>query len=313
MLKEICITPEVFDEEHLDNSNWKDVKNLLENIENSGYIIGLNNNDWKKEVRHNINKFDLKIKDRLNSILDVLNNRNRIVGHPKGNIKPLCDEEWKQIAEGLNNIRDFYSIITTLPFSNNCISLEQLEDININETFGITGSKHYIKTVEELERIFIPLLSYARKVTIIDPYFDLNTKRYKETLEYISKAFKNKRGIKEKGTITINCSDKIFTENIIKNWQSFIKFIYSEFGHLVTINVWGQKYDSLKMHDRYIITDQSGISSAAGTDKDDRQQSEWSIKDYCSLNGILEQYTENYPDAFELRCIVTASCYEKKR
>ena len=58
------------------------------------------------------------------------------------------------------------------------------------------------------------------------------------------------------------------------------------------------------MHDRYIITDQSGISSAAGIDKDDSQQSEWSIKDYSSLNGILEQYKEN-SSPFDLKYIVT--------
>lgn len=304
MLKEICITPEVFDEKYLNNSNWKDLKNLLENIENSGYIIGLNNNDWKKQVRQNINKFDLKIRDRLNSILDILNNRNRLVGHPKSNINPLCDEDWKKIAEDLNNIRNFYSIITSSPFSQNSISLEKLEDININDMFGITGSNHSIKTVEELEKILIPLLSYAKKVTIIDPYFDISTKRYKETLECIAKSYKNRRGIREKGIIIINCSDKIFNDSLIKNWQNLIKLIYNEFGHLITINVWGKKDDSLKMHDRYIITDQSGISSAAGIDKDDSQQSEWSIKDYSSLNGILEQYKEN-SSPFDLKYIVT--------
>ena len=223
MLKEICITPEVFDEKYLNNSNWKDLKNLLENIENSGYIIGLNNNDWKKQVRQNINKFDLKIRDRLNSILDILNNRNRLVGHPKSNINPLCDEDWKKIAEDLNNIRNFYSIITSSPFSQNSISLEKLEDININDMFGITGSNHSIKTVEELEKILIPLLSYAKKVTIIDPYFDISTKRYKETLECIAKSYKNRRGIREKGIIIINCSDKIFNDSLIKNWQNLIK------------------------------------------------------------------------------------------
>lgn len=303
MLKEICITPEVFDEKYLNNSNWKDLKSLLENIENSGYIVGLNNDDWIIKVRQNINKFDLKIRDRLNSIIDILKDRKRLVGHPKGNTKPLCDDDWKKIAEDLNSIRSFYSIVTISPFSQNSISLEELENININEIFGITGSKHYIKTVKELDKIFIPLLSYAKKVTIIDPYFDISTKRYKETLECIVKSYKNRRGLREKGTITINCSDKIFNESIIKNWQNLIKLIYNEFGHLIIIKVWGKKDDSLKMHDRYIITDQSGIVSAAGTDKDEYQQSEWSIKDYSSLNEILEQYKEN-SSPFELKYIV---------
>jgi len=293
MLKEICITPNVFDSEFLDKSNWKDLKSLLENIENSGYIVGLNNNDWKKVVREKINTLDFKIKDRLNSILNTLNDRNRIVGHPKGNIKPICEDDWIKIVSDLNNIRNFFSIIATKSFVENSISLEELENINISEKFGITGSKHFIKTSDELEKIFVPLLSYAKKVTIIDPYFDISTPRYKETLKYIAKAYREKRGKRDKGTITINCSEKIFDMHKQNKWKQVINEIFKTYGHIITINVWNRKEDGIKMHDRYIITEQSGIVSAAGTDKDDYQQSEWAIKDYFSLNDILNQYKEN--------------------
>lgn len=309
MLKEICITPQIFDNSHTE-LDFERLKNLLENINISGYIVGLNNNEWKKAIRENIKTLEPKIQDRFNSLITCLNNRNRIVGHPKGIITPITEDDWLKIANELDSIQNFYYIITNKPNKFNSKNIEQLGDINLPEVFGLTGSKHFIKNEQELEKIFQPLLSYAKKVTIIDPYFDISVKRYKETLQYICKSFKNRRGLKEKGSITINCSTKIVNTSNFKNWQKEINNIFKQFGHLITINVWEKKEESLKLHDRYIITDQSAIVSAAGTDKDEYQQSEWSIKDYSSLNSILEQYKEN-SSPFDLKYTVTMQEFKK--
>jgi hypothetical protein len=72
------------------------------------------------------------------------------------------------------------------------------------------------------------------------------------------------------------------------------------------VNVWSRKEEEIKLHERYIITDQAGIFAGAGTDKDDFQQSEWSIKKYETLGEIKDQYEEN-AGVYELRCIITAS------
>ena len=311
MLKEVCITPQVFDDKQLvnDSASWKDVKNLLESIYLGGYIIGLNNNDWVKKVREEISQIsNQRVKDLFNNLISDLKDRNRIVGHPKGDIKPSNEEEWLSIAENLDSLQKVYSILATQPYLDNVTSIEQLEYMKISETFGITGSKHYIKTDEELKKIFMPLLSYARKVTLIDPYFDISEKRYKSTLYLIAEYFKNKRGLRDSGTIYIHCSSKI---TIKENWKSIISDIYKKYGHIVIINVWDRKADEIKMHERYIITDQAGIVSGAGTDKDDYQQSEWSIKDYGTLDEILRQYKEN-SSPFKLKAEITASGIEKK-
>lgn len=306
MLKEICITPQVFDEKQLINesASWKDIKSLLESIYLGGYIIGLNNNDWVKFVREEINQINnQRVKDLFNNLISDLKDRNRIVGHPKSDIKPNTEKEWVSIAVNLDSIQKVYSIFATQPFFENITSIEELEYMNISETFGITGSKHSIKTEEELKKIFIPLLSYARKVTVIDPYFDIDTPRYKSTLDLMAEYFKNRRGIRDSGAIYIHCSSNV---EVKENWKSIINDIYKKYGHLITINVWDRKVDSIKLHERYIITDQTGIVSGAGTDKDDYQQSEWSIKDYGTLDEILRQYKEN-SSPFELKAVITAA------
>ncbi len=324
MLKEFFITPHVFDIEHLTEFNHP-LKTLLEIIESSGYILDLNNGTWARETRQNINNElqSQKLKDRFNNIYDFLKDRHRIVGHPKGTMQPKNEREWLLVAKELSLFRKIDTILATKIYDNSTLSLEQLEEINVSEKFGITGSEHYVKSEKELEKILLPFLSYAKKVTIIDPYFDISVPRFKKTLELIAQSFKEKRGTRSSGgSIIINLSIKVFSEksdhyNHAKKdlgsildkrvndryrvkWQNIINDIYKKYDHKVKIFIWDRKKDdTLKMHDRYIITDQAGISSAAGTDKDDYQLSEWGIKTYESSVDMLNKYKPSRDDTYD--------------
>ena len=301
MLKEVCITPQLFEESVLinDSAIWKDVKHLLDSLAIGGYIIGLNNKDWIKAVYRTINQIEnQKYKELFRKLIERLKDRNRIVGHPKSTIAPHTEDEWLTIAKEIDSVRSVDYIFATQQYCDSVTTPDMLEDMNIAETFGNAGTIHAIKSKKELERIFLPLLSYARKVTIIDPYFDLSTQRYKTTLELIAKCFKNKRGIRDKGEITIHCSSKVKVNRT--KWKEVIGTIYQKYGHIINIKVWESQQDNIKMHDRYIITDQVGIISGAGTDKDDYQQSEWGIKEHETSYEILKQYNENFSSPFKL-------------
>lgn len=310
MLKEICITPDVFSS-CADNYRWKDIKTLLENIKVSGYILGLNNKDWLKEVRQNINKIESHTtRDRLNSIITLLQDRGRIYGHPKSAINPLSEIDWIKIALCLNTIREFHSILATKEFDKNVLSVDKLEEVDINEKFGYLGSKHFLKNEDELSKILITLLSYARKLTIIDPYFYIHEQRYELVLNMIAQSFKERRGARDKGTIVINCKWDEKLEYRLKYWQKILEKIYADFGHIVTIKLWSKKDSGIKMHERYMIADKMGLVVGAGIDKDDYQQSEWSLKDYYDLDEILSQYCEN-AGVYTLEYTVTMSTIEK--
>ncbi len=313
MLKEVCITPQVFDNEHLDLSNWKDIKNLLDAITESGYIVGLNSKDWTKTVLENIRVLEPKIKDKLFNVISTLKDRDRIVRHPKSQDIMLDSEDsWYKLAESLDVLRHFYKIITTKAYSDEVLTLEELEDINIYQEFGISGSQHSVKSIENLNKILLPFLSYSKKLTIIDPYFYLNSSRYEETLKVVAKCFMERRGEIGKGSIIINCKydDQKHTDYVLKEWQKVLVRMSEQFPHTFTINAWCVRYGELKMHDRYFITNQSGLVSAAGADKDDRQQSEWSLKDYRDLNTVISQYKVN-SSPFDLKRTITTANIDK--
>lgn len=322
MLKEICITPQVFECHNIDLSNWKEILNVLESIGDSGYILGLNNKEWSRTVQYNINKLEPKIKDRLRSILTLLKDRGRIAGHPKKDgceLEDSNEDDWFKIAIQLDSIRKFYEIIATKSFDGKAISIKQLDDINIYGKFGIAGSRQYLQTSINIHNILIYFLSYAKKVTVIDPYFNLANRNYIETLKILAETFGERRGCRNKGIIRIHCkwdecNKKVYQKNPsegkksdAERWQQELIEVSEKYGHDVELCAW--EVINKKLHDRYIITNQSGLVSAAGTARDNKQQSEWSIKDYRELNNILSQYTEN-ANIFKLKCIISVSSIE---
>lgn len=294
MLKDIFICPQVFTEPTLNSSNWKDIKYLLENIMNSGYIVAIKRKKWIRDTNGNISRLEPKVKYQLLELIKVLKSRERIVEHPifESNI----DEEsgWLNYALQLNEKRHLFSILSSSALEST-LTLEQLEEININEKFGVTGSKRFTLSSENIEKLLIPFLSYAKKITIIDPYFYIHESRYEDSLRIIAKLLGERRGEKQACTIIVNCkwADKINTNGRKEKWEKTIFKIKNESGQSIEINCWEEQEGSIKMHDRYLITNQSGLVSAAGTNIDENQQSEWSIKDYREQGDVLSQYKSN--------------------
>ena len=158
----------------------------------------------------------------------------------------------------------------------------------------------------------MPFLAYAKKLTVIDPYFQLDQIKYRKTLKIIAECFRERRGERESGRIIIHCKWNIKgkVEELVKddlvNWQNTLVKISGAYKHSIEIYLWEGIEDSVKLHDRYLITNQSGLMSAAGTDVDNRQQSEWGIKKYEELNSLLSQYNKN-SSPFKLKGAVTES------
>lgn len=290
--KEVCITPNVFHQSFVNDINYKDIKSVLENIKTAGFIIGLNNKDWYANVLENINKIESqKIRIVFLELVRILKDREAIQGHPKGDINPKSELDWIKIALAIDHIRKIDYLISSKISDSHIMSVQQLEDISISDTFGNIGSEHFIKTDEDLKQILLSLLAYSKKVTIIDPYFNLSELRYKKTLKLIAECLGERRGFREKGTIIINSSNK--TE-VRENWKNTINDIFKDYGHIVKVHIWDRKSDiSLKLHERYIFTNKRGIYFGAGTDVDPYQQCECGIKSYESLGMLRSQYEEN--------------------
>jgi|GEM_PF-855252 len=317
MLKEVCFTPQVFDRLHLDISNWKELANLLQVICESGYVLALNNKDWYRCVRDSLNTLEPKVQQRIEGIFSVLKDRDRIAGQPKigqsltGENK---EEDWLKLAVQLNDVRKIQEIVATEAFGGKAMGIDELEDINIVARFGVTGSHTFPQTERDIRQAFMGFLPYARKVTLIDPYFNLGDPRYQKTLKILADTFMERRGERDRGTILVHCRwhpqyEKEYAKGTgesrrsdTERWQRCLASVYQEYHHDVELNAWEELRK--KMHDRYIITNQCGVVTGAGTDVDPNKESEWSLKDFTELHSIRSQFTEN-ANVYKLKCIVT--------
>jgi hypothetical protein len=313
MIKDICITPQVFENTHINEVNAIHIEGLLDALCVNGYIVGLNNNDWKKTIKENINNIeDQSIKKDLMRYVEKLQKRNRIAVQPKGDINPGNEKDWLTIADGLNQTREFSSIIETLSFEN----IKQIKD-NLSHT----GNKKYSKTEKTFNEILEPLLLYSNEIVIIDPYFDIckksDTQDYKTTLKILIDMIGNRRGDYgyEKLKITINRSNNNIEESKRIQWKDEIKRLDKQKFDL-TINLLedGKK----KMHDRYIISKKLhiglSVSSGFDIDKGGGRDVEFGVVDYDSLNKILAEVDKNNNhSSYNLKYIITKDNIEKQQ
>ncbi len=317
MIKDICITPQVFDSQHLDNTNAPYLKILLQMIKRSGYIVGLNNKEWISSTLQTINdNHELKNKDMFIRLIDNLKKVERIVGQPKGKTQAINEKDWVFISHELNNVRQFYARLATESFDEDIFVSTLLEKINLDEKFGMAGGKHYLKTEETFIKILAPLLSYSKKVVVIDPYFNASKKirsqNYRATLNIIAQYLGERRGNRDPqgGTIIIHRSSKDIETINLKIWQKVINEIYHNYKHIITIKIWNKgnrELNQRQLHERYIIaTDKKiGMSIGAGLDISELTESEFNIKEASDLDEIVSQYNNNN-SVFDLFCTVTA-------
>jgi hypothetical protein len=296
MLKDVCISPFVF--ENLSNTDysWMELANALQilAVSNSGYLVAVQNKQWLKQVYNHLNHLEPKIKEIIGQHLELLKNRQLIVGQPiLQDVQCNNMEDWSTSIHTLHSIRPFLAVID--PFysdaSNSVVT--NIEDINSIQRLSYDGSIAMVKTEENLTSLLTPFLSYARKLTIIDPYFNLTKDRYSKTLGICSKLLRERRNNNDTGQIHIHAKWQDLTNFQIEQLKKSFDALTVKQAHRVTFSLWDDRESSIKMHDRYLLTDQAGLVAAAGVDIDARQQSEWSLKQYNGLNTILMQYDQN--------------------
>ena len=174
------------------------------------------------------------------------------------------------------------------------LSIEEFVEDDRLDCFG-TGFEieHSVQSVQKYLRDF---LLYAKKLTIIDPYFTYNF-RDDEALMLYAELFAKRRGNRLKNKQFIlhtfyNKRDKYIDpdKDEYKNkWIKIAKDIHEKYHHQVTINVW----DDRLMHDRFMITNQGGISSGRGFGLRDNMTSFWSLIDTDTQRRQLNYFNQN--------------------
>ncbi len=302
MLYDFSCTPEVFSEEYLtsEGGHFFSLINFLQGIASNGLLADLNNGDWKKSVVHNLDSLPEQYRSKLLSLFEKLRDQNLIVGHPKSKIKASSEKDWVDVAEISNDKKPFFGIVGSQEYNENVSTIEEL--ILSQHWAEERTISHYIEQNEEnMKKELANMLPYAKKVTLIDPYFNTTKYTFRKSLELVAEQFGSRRGMRQKGSIQVHAKyqqGNTDTQHYADSWKKISKEIFQKYGHICSLYLWDNT--GKKMHDRFIITDQCGVQVGAGLDIRNEGTSTWSKLEYNTLSDILKNYVEN-SSSFDLK------------
>ncbi len=306
MLYELILTPQVFEKinlEEIPNQWYRETLEILKASSKNGIIISLNKDEWIRESLIRLNYLSPHLKDKILSLFKRLKDANLIVKIPKSTINASSESEWIAVANDSQNGIPFGMIVATQHMNEHIYTPIEMIDSEIWEEKN--QPTLYIEQSEaNMEKHLATFLRYAQKIQIIDPYFNIQKGRYKKSLEIISRLFSSRRGFKMGRSIVIHCKyDEFITNdaNYTALWKQMKEDIFKTYGHTCMIYIW--KESDKKMHDRFIITDQFGLSIGAGLDIREQNKTSWSLIDNNTKSEVLKDYQEN-SSPFELAKVI---------
>ncbi len=293
IFKEVTFTPQSFDKEYIFENHRRFGKliGILESLIDSGIIIGASNH-WKKDVNHFLSLYDDSDKDELENLLETLSKRNRL-SFSLSNQELTDEKSWIKAIEKLNKERSFDFAAGTITNK----SIKNLEDID-RKAYINSGATIQKQTLSNIEKILKPVLSYAEIIKIFDPYFKIEEKRFFTVLELVCKKLGNGYQENEDYIIDIHTSIKSMINNKkefdwekANSWIQKIKSLEKQYKHQITIKIW-EDTDKNKWHDRWIITDQCGITMGKGSDTGNWTDATWGLLDWEKLPEIEDKFVE---------------------
>ena len=280
MLYEYAITPDLFDSKIL-NSNDASGRNLVEilhGIAQFGLLANLHKDRWILHVEERLNSLSPTLKQNVQNCLSLLKDRHRLVRHPKCTTgEPNTDEDWLNLALVSHDRIPFQAIFLSQELINNskrqcsefveiCGSLESSRWNDCREKTVI----RLTKSISDYRSNLAPVLRHAKSLALIDPWLNCQQSRFFDTISICSNLLGQRGHNRLPGRIDIHAEAKNQTpknpDACLVDWERKLRSLVSNDKHRFRVFLWESKPGSESMHDRYILTDQCGLSISGGLD-----------------------------------------------
>ena len=313
---EYALTPQVFQKEYCESDDERRMELLyfLKKLRHNGLIANINKNQWLRLVLEYRNDLSPMYREKLSKAFEYLQDHHRIVEHETILREHLSsEEEWLDVMEEEDRVKPYAAIVFTGKTEKPNEKTYTIDEIAESELIEDQRTGYELShTKENIEAYIKDFLLYAKKLTIIDPYFTYN-KRDDEALYMYAELFGKRRGNRYKNRKIIihtfyNKNDRYHdpdSDAYQDHWISVCKRIYERYQYKVTINLW----DDRSMHDRFMITNQGGISSGRGFGINDTLNSYWSLMDQHVLSEKLNYFNSNANPDLKLALSLTESSH----
>lgn len=285
MLYHYAITPEAFEHSAINEMMPAGVVlvELLRGMCDSGLLADLDAGRWMTQVRRNQQQGGIppSVKDHIDSCLKVLSSRNRLVRHPAGSVAYEKDDfRWLKWSIERNLVCQFAAVFSSDAY----IELSEMTDeilvplsaaLHASNWIGRQRSVRFIKTESNLRSRLAPLLAYAQKLTLIDPYMSCRESRFLNTVQHCADLLGKHDCTRAPGRILIHAGDpqKVGPEeyreskgNRLARWKTALEPFARHWQHSFQVFLWTRRPGGKQFHDRYLITDQCGIDIPGGLD-----------------------------------------------
>jgi len=292
MLYEFAMTPNVFDASNLEKRPGWDTKliEILKGICDNGLLANLNKGDLFHHVMEDILPgLPIGVQSDVKRLLNTLYDRHRIVRFPRSGHHPERPEEWLSEILKIHNKSPFCGVFLTrdlLPPDGYPPELIDLTEA-LNSEPWLKRSRTVIirKKEEDYENILRPLLRHAKTLSLIDPYLSC-LPRFMKTVSLCVKLLGKRIQDVMPGRIHIHAGnpEKIPgnnepVPNRLDTWERKLLPIVSAYPHRVEVFLWNIRIGREDFHDRFVITDQCGISVPGGLDCKPTTSTTWSLLD----------------------------------
>jgi hypothetical protein len=298
IFQEVVFTPHIFKKEILlkDERKFERLLSVLDSLIESGQIIGIYS-DWFKFINENISQINECEKDEIEEILKNLNDRHRIVNISNRKCDSNDENCWIKQALYLNTIRNFGLILAT-KYTDSVKSFDEIDRTTLR-TLQNRGAIVLPQTKDNMQKLLAPILAYAEIAKVYDPYFNFSRTDYVDTLNIICKTLGYGHGEKQTALLEIHTSIKVILDRndtidwkILDSYPQIISNLEEIYGHSIKFYIWEDKRDN-KWHDRWIVTDQCGITIGKGTDISRWTDSTWGVLNYEKIPYIENNFNNN--------------------
>lgn len=298
MLYEFAMTPELFDAsvQGTDGSAGVILVELLRGMAENGLLANLHKDRWLRHVTEKkATTLSPALRDKIFACLSVLDGRHRLVRHQKRmSGDPACDMDWLNLALESHQRIPFHAIVLSQPLIDGCGQ----ECEALVEFFGSLDSAHWngrrkrtlslTKSDTDYRVALAPILRHAKSLSLIDPWLNSHESRYFDTVTICSNIMGRRGHARLQGRIDVHAEarkqkpDGRSVTDYIDAWERKLRPLVATDRHRFRVFLWESLPGSESMHDRFILTDQCGISTPGGLDcrtRSHANSTDWSLLD----------------------------------
>jgi hypothetical protein len=297
MLYELAFTPDVFDADLVCNDieRQHELRELLRQLADVGLVANLDKDGWLRKVREVIDAWpDVKPRREIVACLDLLEKRRRLVRHPKrSGGSPVVDSQWFDLVRESHETNPFDWVVTGDRIGRGRLSKTEtsvrISEVRASQKWQPRHSKTIAMCESEYRGILTPILRYAKRLELVDPYLSARDSQHSRIV-WIAAELMGRRGSHpHPGEIWVNTTlegeQTRDAKLALDRWESTIKRMKHEsvIPHIFKVIIWRSDLGDEGMHDRFLLTNQCGVSVPRGFDcypEGTKRKTVWGLLDH---------------------------------